>query len=83
MHLTTARFNPQSFVTVTHYILIAPHFIFLGGMEARVQLVLCGGLNPGPPVQMSEHALERLTLQPTELAIDRLIIYQKVTSVAS
>ena len=38
--------HSQSFVAVTHYILIAPHFTYPGGMEAMSYACLLRGSNP-------------------------------------
>jgi len=54
--------TPQSSVAVTHYILIAPHFTFPKGMEARVEIVCLLSAH------VREHVSLHLTLQPTELA---------------
>jgi len=66
-HVTIARphfLTPQFSVAVTHnYILIAPHFTYSGGMEARVNLVCCNRLVTSPRTQvqaLTSHVLQRM-----------------------
>jgi len=57
----------QSSVVVTHFLVTAPHFKYLGMMKPELSLSTLG-FEPEPCAHKSEHASDRLMPLPTELA---------------